>query len=273
MLVPIYTPVRSNWRHEFGVCVAIAFDSINIKEFIEWFEFQKMLGVGEVNIYNGTITSESVELFNMYKPSGLRVFNMPPPKPYYTRKGAKMSSPASLNDCMLRNMYRYRYIIVVDFDEFITPVNHLNYSSMLQSIDKYHKLTDPWMSYTFRNAYHMVETTPTKSDTPYLKTSVYTKRAPENKFLFAPKSFVDPRQCLSVFNHFCYVRFPNSPKQFTIDVDTKIALSHHYRKCNFGKTECSKIIKSSTHDNVFDKFKPKLAARVANAFKKLNIPL
>jgi Glycosyltransferase family 92 len=76
----------------------------------------------------------------------------------------QVSSPASLNDCLLRNMYRYRYVVVIDFDEVIIPRSYENYSTMLDEIERLsegnqkpgngkNRSSLQHHTYTFRNAY------------------------------------------------------------------------------------------------------------------------
>jgi hypothetical protein len=70
---------------------------------------------------------------------------------------------------MVRNMYRYRFVVAIDFDEVIVPRRHDNYSAMLDDIER--TLADDrglvtteasvrWgqhHTYAFRNAYFFRE--------------------------------------------------------------------------------------------------------------------
>ena len=273
ILVPIQTSTRGTWSHEFGVCVAIAFGQVPWHELIEWIELTRMQGVSEINIYNGSMHQNMRPLFKYYEDQGLvRLHQMPPPQFDYSKMGAKLSSPASLNDCMLRYMYRYKYIIVIDFDEIIVPRLDENYHDMLARIDKEHKLGEPWLSYTFRNLYFFNDHAP-QAGPSYSTMLRYRKRNKDpSGYLFAPKSFIDPRRCESVFNHYCYIKFKNShtPKKWTIDVNTDIAMSHHYRKCSFKRDECDKMISEAEQDDVMLRFNSSLITRMSKVFKDLN---
>ena len=270
ILVPVYVPVRTNFQHEFGICVAIAFGEVDFAIISEWIELHRLFGVTEFNIYNASMSASMNKLFNVYEKTGiLRVHQMPPPVPDYSKKGSKIGSPASLNDCMLKNMYRYRYAVVNDFDEFIVPRKHQNYSIMLQSINKENKLKEPWASYTFRNVYYFKDKGADTAQPKYLTTLRYRNRNEPNRYMFAPKSFISPLQCLSVFNHYCWIRFPTTPSKFTIDVSPAIAMSQHYRHCGFKKEECENLLKKAFQDDIMLQYKPMIVNRVENVLKSV----
>ena len=263
MYLPVTTSHRADWQHEFGVCVAIAFGTIATETLVEWIEFHRLMGVTEFNIYDGNLSTNMSGILQYYSDRGVvRVYPMPPPVMDFSKKGVKLSSPASLNDCMLRNMYRYRYMIILDFDELILPVHAHNYTEMLQVIDLAEKLPSSWMSYTFRNVYHFHHFQQDQLQPKYLRTMRYKDRIKPSGYLFAPKSFIDPRTCLSVFNHYCWKRFPSSDKRWTIDVRTDIAMSHHYRDCQFGKDKCDVLSKERQRDDTVMRYKNVLDSRV-----------
>ena len=266
----VTAPVRTSWDHEFGVCVAIAFNQIPIPEFVEWMELNRLFGVTEFNIYDGNISANMTPVFDYYVGKGLlRVFAMPPPVADFSVKGIKLSSPASLNDCMLRNMYRYRYIVVIDFDEAIVPRIQRNYTELLKAIDRQERLSESSPSYTFRNAYFFSEFPVDETQPRYLKTLRRRYRAPPSSYLYTPKSFIDPRTCLSVFNHYCWKRFPLPSKRWTIDVSTSLALTHHYRKCGFGRKKCETLAEQRVLDNATLPYKRQLDASVRAVLKEL----
>ena len=86
----------------------------------------------------------------------------------------------------------------------------------------------------------------------------------------APKSFVDPRSCLSVFNHYCLrpLRQP-STTLVHIHVHADIARSHHYRTCGFANRTCVDYAAQQTRDDVALRFKPRLQPAVEAALHRL----
>jgi len=84
----------------------------------------------------------------------------------------------------------------------------------------------------------------------------------------APKSFVDPRSCLSVFNHYCLLPL-RQPSLVHITVNADIARSHHYRQCNFGIKTCSEYFAQETQDDVALRFKRRLQPAVESVLHEL----
>ena len=138
--LPVERPVRSVHDHEFGACVAVAFGSIPVDMFVEWMELNRLLGITEFNVYDANMKNMST-VFDYYIKAGLLHVHQNPTcgRRATSQDAVKLGSAVSLNDCMLRNMYRYRYAVIIDFDEFIIPKIHDNYSDMIASIDKLEK--------------------------------------------------------------------------------------------------------------------------------------
>jgi len=88
----------------------------------------------------------------------------------------------------------------------------------------------------------------------------------------ASKSFVDPRSCLSVFNHYCLrpLRQPTTTLVH-IHVHTDIARSHHYRSCGFANKTCTDYVSQQTTDDVALRFKNRLQPAVEAVLQRLNI--
>jgi len=73
----------------------------------------------------------------------------------------RMAMSAVLNDCLYRNMYRYRYVLCTDLDEMIVPTitngNH-NYADVLRAADAAATRTNAIVhSYAFRNTYFFLD--------------------------------------------------------------------------------------------------------------------
>ena len=88
----------------------------------------------------------------------------------------------------------------------------------------------------------------------------------------APKSFVDPRLCLSVFNHYC-LRPLRQPSMTLVHIYVRadIARSHHYRRCGFGNKTCSEYFAQETTDDVALRFKRRLQPAVEAVLNELGI--
>ena len=86
-----------------------------------------------------------------------------------------------------------------------------------------------------------------------------------------PKSFIDPRRCWCVSNHYCTIRFKNSftPKYWTIDVNTDIAMSHHYRRFRLNAAKAVNMMREAVQDNIMLRFNSSLITRLSHVFKDL----
>ena len=267
--LPIFLPVRSQYKAEFGICVPISYGNINKQDFIEWMELNHILGISEVHIYNGTLDASLHSLFQMYRDENrLFVHSMPPPKDVPTMMGSKLGSPASINDCMLRFMYRYKYIISIDFDEFIIPRTTLYLHDMLNKARKYHKIKEDHPIYTFHNSYFHTNFKKSGKSTMNLRSLDYVKSLKPNPVPDFVKSIVDPRKCLSLFNHYCWVQFPEYSQHRYYAINDTIARSHHYKICY---RNCKEQEAHATVDRTIEKYRDSLTTSVQNRLKLYSI--
>ena len=134
-------------------------------------------GVAEINIYACNVSQSTMRVLEYFKSRGmLSIFPMPPVREGKTWDGVSIGNPASITDCQWRNMYKYKYTLVLDIDEIIVPKATRNYSAMLQNVNKVKSLTRV-KSYTFRNIYFWVgcEKNRTRENTTYMFRLVYLK--------------------------------------------------------------------------------------------------
>ena len=273
--LPVQIPPREE-HNEFGVCVPAAYGTVPLTRFVEWVEFYRLFGVTEFNVYNSTMTSELQDAFKYYQSMGLlNVLPLSTPlEGNMSHVAVELSEFASMNDCMMRNMYNYKYMVLVDFDEFIIPSKDDSYAGLLRRIDKAEKLAHAWYSYSFRNAYHFDQYPEDETQPWYLHTMRYRFHQEPSKHLFRCKSFIDPRTCLSTFHHYCMIRFDGLGENWTVDVNTELALSHHYRSCEFETrwaVNCKRYIDSS--DDVVFKYRDRLNDRVLQVYKELGLDI
>ncbi len=214
-MIPITNPKHESDSIDFGICVPISFWHVDPYRIVEWVEMNKLFGVEEINVYPCNMSASSMEVLEYFQSQGiLRIFPMPPPRAGHTRDGVKVGSPASINDCLWRNMYRYKYAVIIDFDEIIVPKVTDTYHEMLDYIDVKHRLRGRHKSYTFRNTYFWVGCSVNSGILSDNKTYMFRYTASEkpSHFGYSAKSFLSPLTCLSAFNHMCLVDFPSQRK-------------------------------------------------------------
>jgi len=88
----------------------------------------------------------------------------------------KLASTASLNDCMLRNVYRYRYTLVIDFDEFIIPRSHENYTQLVRHINLEYSPHSQPHTYMFQNVYFFLDLMPDVQQPAHMRTASFRRR-------------------------------------------------------------------------------------------------
>ena len=182
----------------------------------------------------------------------------------------------SFNDCMMRNMYRYKWLVVIDHDENIIPWKANN---LLDLLTESRPQTQPHVQTLFLHVPERIflprKFPEDKKKPAYLKTLRLRHRANYSGWYVGSKSIVSPMFCFNLFNHYCWTRLPLYKGVVTKFVVPPMAASHHYRKCGkfYGTGPCEKLYQQKTLDNVMLRFEKNLTARVVPVLKKLGIKL
>lgn len=270
--MPIVLEERTGRRHEIGVCTAVTYGSIDPVKLVEWIEFNRLLGVTEFNFYASRIDNRTESVLGHYRMLGLvRLRYVAPPVLRFCLWCLKLATIAVLNDCMYRNMYRYKHMAVIDIDEIIVPKRHDTLNALLTHLDG--RYLGP--SYIFINAYFFEELPSVaprnKSDaTTHLTSIVKLNRLKASEIGYASKSIVKPRLCVVVQNHHCMRRSATVSKRWwTISVAEDLALLHHYKRCHFKKFECKNLLSNYYLDDSTVRFEKTLAAQVERSLKRV----
>ena len=238
VLIPVSYPVKpTKFEHVFGMCESngVSFGYFGPEQapwLIEWFEANMMFGITEFNIYNSTmVASQPVkEVLNYYKDRGvLLLHQQPPPISNYLETDRSISDIAmrtALNDCMYRNMYRYKYSVTIDLDELIVPNRFDNYSATIRLLEE-KNVDNVTKSYTMTAVgFYMqfIEGVDEKMDSEFpLRSSQYMNAVGNPGRM---KTFFNPRNCLGAFSHYCLRGFSGRNGQKVGPVEMMV---HHYR--------------------------------------------
>ena len=221
-----YPPAPATHEHEFGICVSVSHGLLtdnNVHGLIEWFEFYKMFGVTEINIYNGTLWMEprSKRVLKHYIESGLlKLHDLNPPMSFKRSEEyfASMSTRVvSLHDCLYRALNRYRFMIVVDLDEIIIPYKHKNYHDLMMFIQKKHHVDLMKKNPNFVSKYFYRVLPRYKIESELSVTLQYRNFV---DLRFTPKSIYNPRACHELNVHWCGPR-----PRWTVPVN--LGMVHH----------------------------------------------
>ena len=278
--IPVEIPERlppNVHKFEFGVCVSVSYWSFDLKRLVEWLEMQRILGVSLVTIYNNSLSEQNANIFRHYAKTGFVDFRQSHNfVPYRAETTIHMHMSPVINDCIYRNMHRFRKILVIDLDEIIMPHNGHTLADMMREIDQSQIATQekhPAQSYAFRNIYMFLDVPPDESISSKLVTLRYRKQAAPSPVGYSSKSIIDPQSCTHMHNHYCWNFTPlyASLGKPQIEVDPNIGSNRHYKKCHFSKTKCKEYLLSMTPVDVALKYKDELEITTKSMFKELGL--
>eukprot|EP00106_Octopus_bimaculoides_P021013 XP_014788455.1 PREDICTED: uncharacterized protein LOC106882325 isoform X2 [Octopus bimaculoides] len=271
-LLHVEVPERKR-KHKFAICIETSYGHIDPSVIIEFVEYNKLMGVTSISVYPSIISTNNRKVFQQYEKEGIiSISETPSPLDGDSWAILMLSSPISYNDCMLRQMYSAEYIIPIDFDEILVPkLSAKNYSELLNNIDSIYRTKKPFSIYSFPT-FLFFTTCGTKINDP--KCSNIFRFVYRLKTIGHLKSIVNPRKCLSVFNHYCKVNFKYLKGPGRVFVDTSVAVVHHYRK-SWSQRFCKQLFSENLIDTYSkDKFGKRLLKPLQNKynmFKRLNL--
>lgn len=245
----------------FAVCVKPFHYHFNrATQLIEFIELNRILGVVHFTFYNHTIGREVDCVLQEYVRDGL-VTLMPWQLDMMSQKEIRTEGLfAAINDCLYRNMHRYRYLLMIDIDEFIIP--HRN-STLVEMLQEFHKKVDPSKagSFSFMNSFFYLQW-PNDPNSSRLLVPLVTLQKTKRRAKFHPhkqrsKCIVVAKNVVEMGNHFVWEFLPG---RGVVNVPPEIAFLHHYRVCEFGGNDCVKT--QSVTDRTVYRYKTELVKRV-----------
>lgn len=291
-------PSSSSSSHNFVVCVkALDFLSDISERLVEWLELQKVLGASKVVFYMFEAHEKTRKVLDYYVKEGLvdlRPFSLPgqlPNEPEERRQflqdnlwQKRRLELIPYNDCLYSSLYGFDYAVLLDIDEALIPVQHENWSQLLEAIFKADpKAAENYASFSAQNAYFF-DRFPSRTavqrpadDLDLRPTSRFhmlghlTRAANFSRPGHAVKSFVSIRRSLAVFNHYALFPLKVSLRRNAL-ISRSLAQLNHYRKsCPRSlRQECQRSFLTETvTDDVISKFKGQLVSRVRQAWQQL----
>ncbi|XP_077317224.1 glycosyltransferase family 92 protein F13G3.3-like [Lithobates pipiens] len=203
-------PISSN----FTVCLSTLYGNYNnVLQVIQSIEMYKILGSSRITVYNTNCSQDVNKVLRHYVDEG--ILDMVPwpidrhlqtSKNWMHYKGLPteigyFGQTAALNDCLYRNMYKSKFVLLLDIDEILLPVKDRDWSSMMESLQKTHPNTS-----VFRFGSHVFPTAIRNSGldmwshVPGVNILTHLLRRP-NKNFTAPKMIVNPRDVFQTSIH------------------------------------------------------------------------
>jgi hypothetical protein len=154
----IYNKVEK--KKEFAVCVKGLRFTIDdyLVRLIEWTELISLLGADKIFFYQYGLHPNIKKALHLYVDKGIVELS-----DFSTPNGSNpdgVNRPHEIipwNDCLYRNLYRYKYVVVMDTDEVIVPKSNGNWSDLMQSLEKQSlkKYNNISSTFKFRNVYFL----------------------------------------------------------------------------------------------------------------------
>ncbi|XP_078496942.1 uncharacterized protein LOC144753008 [Lissotriton helveticus] len=240
----------------FTVCISTMFgNSTNVLQIIQAIEMYKLLGAQKVMIYKHSCSLLVERVLQHYISEGT-VEVIPWPidlyldvstnwhfsMDHYPRDLGYYGQLATLNDCVYRNMYSSKYVVINDLDEIIIPKNHSNWADMMDYLNKQYPRTGIFLfeNHIFPN--NVVDPTLNVSAwraIPGVNLLQHVYREPHTPD--SEKMIVNPREVIQVSVHTvlkAYGGWRRAPGE--------VAILHHCRKSKQPKLPKESLIRDTT---------------------------
>ncbi|XP_076880272.1 uncharacterized protein LOC143528457 [Brachyhypopomus gauderio] len=219
-LLPINNEVtRESFNFSFTVCISNLFgDYNNVLQFVQTMEMYKLLGVQHVVIYNTSCGPDLEKLLQHYKREGiLEIVPWPIDTFLNPSKGWNFSEHGgdlhyygqlvTLNECIYRNMYQSKYVLLNDIDEIIMPYKHVNLSFMMDDLQLQHKNVGVFLienhifpKTQFEESHRFSR--PEWRNISGINIMEHIYREPDRKYVFNPrKMIINPRSVVQTSVH------------------------------------------------------------------------
>jgi len=274
--IAVTIPERPKHKQMIVACVPVSYGTIEPTLFYEWIELSKLLGISEFHIYNGNLTDKSLAMIRNYTAfvddNKLQlkqiVFPFDSVKRKYFRDSKNvLAGHTSINDCVLRNMHRFKYVLVIDFDEVIIPYKEETLVNLISRISNNRKIQYVFPMGRFWYKCNIDRTEMRLYNDSYYFSTFY--REPINIHSKAPKSIVDIQLCKIFSHHGCIMAFRQDPLVGSLLIDGhKMAFVHHY-KTPVGVCDCICVNKNVKVDKTILKYEKQIQPIVKDLIDRL----
>ncbi|EDW76118.2 uncharacterized protein Dwil_GK15290 [Drosophila willistoni] len=185
---------------------------------------------------------------------------------------------AALNDCLYRTMYRYKYLALVDLDEFIVPRYTDTLNGLISSLNQRFRNRNIG-AYSFQNAFYYLQfaddalassgVSGGNDQLNSVRASLVTQRKTRRRYKLHPqkqrsKYICKPESVVEAGNHFVW---EFAPGKGSLNVPPTEAILQHYRVCEFGGNDCIKA--PSVVDRNSIRYVNRLVQRVDAVYRHL----
>lgn len=147
-------------------------DSYKVHDIVNFIEVNRLFGAEKFIFYADAKTANlpNIRCLESYSKLGIvELYPFTPPVLESLRRHGQMITNT---ECMYRAMYRTKFVVNVDLDEFTVPIKDDNWYRMIASFNNKTNHPDNIAAYSFRNQFFPLQ----KPDDPYFENNTTVKR-------------------------------------------------------------------------------------------------
>ncbi|VDK70649.1 unnamed protein product [Litomosoides sigmodontis] len=255
---------------------------------VEWIEMQFITGADMITIYTYYVPRKMQEVLNYYIKQGfvtvipIKLPGKSPNQAYIrsyfiwrNRQQKRRHELIPYNDCLYRHIDTHKFVLMLDIDEIVVPLENNSWSAILDNILGRNLEMAETTSISIRNVFKFPSDI--GSSNPVVPSYMYMLRnRRRSETLSKPgeygKAFINTNTVATVFNHFALHR-QRAGVAKTLYVEPDVAIKLHYKaKCpmELGK-QCEQLENVTVDDITMDRYAEQLTGRVTKVLRHLHI--
>ncbi|UMM23065.1 hypothetical protein L5515_003962 [Caenorhabditis briggsae] len=271
-------------KKEVAVCVkGLDYQEDISNRLLEWIEMQYLFGVDTVSIYHFYLSNETQKILKYYKTNrNLKVIplSLPPGNPNEplersaflkgNRPQKRRHELLPYNDCFYSHIHTHRYVLILDIDEVIVPVEFDNYGDLLQDFES--KTSGFRLSsISTRNVFKFPSNFTLFPHYHYMISNKKRSRKTSLKGEYG-KSFSSTSTVATVFNHFALHKLSPAVAKSQYFLASEAVKLHYKSECPWeSKKECHQLQTDVIDDTSLDRFERNLRNLVDQVVKEVGI--
>ena len=238
-----YIPIQGEQSKQpltYGVCLHKGlYDLKEPQILVDWVELNIILGAEIITVYLQNVPESYYTAMLPYINKGIVEvldWNLKPPIiPGYTKHWGQSGT---ITECIYRNLYRVKYLALIDVDEFIVPQEKTTVVEVLKDMEEMTKSENP-ASFIFYNTWFFNNNV----SIPELKTARKCPRRPWPRYFTFTQQTADPEREHKFFKYHKFIakiegvnaawyHWPTSVREGfsnSYRVPARYGLLHHYR--------------------------------------------
>ena len=209
---PVELAQQPQTPQNIGLCVSLTYWYHPADRLVEWLEFQRILGVDRVVIYNNSLAAETQRVLLYYARTEPEFLEIRQSRNFIMDSGEltyHLQMSPVINDCMYRYRKRFSKILVLDIDEQIVPNGNCEiYEQVLDIMESRQPSKYIPFTYSFRNAYFFSNFEARLDQPEELQSLRYMRRAAFSEPGYSTKTIIGSEVCIAMHNHYCWKYTP-----------------------------------------------------------------